>query len=92
MHQSKSPKEGERRAPLTFGNAPCLIRPFPVAREEVLHHNARLQFTLENITFVEEKDEGCFGQEFGGTDGAPEEEGVFETIDLRVFLEAFVET
>lgn len=75
-----------------FDNAPCVIRSFPIAREEVLHHNPRLQFTFENIAFVEEEDKGRFGQQFRGTDGAPEEAGVFETVDLGVFLEAFVET
>lgn len=58
----------------------------------MLHPGATLEFPPKEVAFVQEEDQGGYLEEFGGTDGAPEEERVFETIYTWIFQEAFVKT
>lgn len=47
--------------------------------------NPRIELLLQQVAFIEEEDDIHVREEFVRDDGAPEQEGVFEPVDARVF-------
>jgi hypothetical protein len=64
----------------TFNDGLHIIRAITVTRQIPVYHNPILEFPLEEVALIEEDDHDRLRQEFGGTDGTPDHEGVFKAV------------
>jgi hypothetical protein len=70
---------------LTFSNTRRIIRPVPKARQGLLDANPALDLLLQQIALIHEQDQRHLGQLRRGADRLPEDERVFEAVDVAIF-------
>lgn len=70
---------------LTLRYRIIIVWPIAIAQQMLRKHNPRIELLLQQVAFIEEEDDVDVREEFVRHDGAPEQEGVFEPVDARVF-------